>query len=127
MPTPRPSESKLRLEESEDFDARATRPLSRLARPPIRERVRPNRLFARVAALLRRDPVTVVTLLGAELASADAAPQAFTREQLTMIAPYLLELIETELPPGLRAGARDGLAALLTEDGADAAPADLGE
>ena len=117
-------ESRLRLEERDDFEGRATRPLPRLTRPPIREQVRPNRLFARVAALLRRDPVTVVTLLDAALARADAAPQAFTGEQLQTIAPRLLELIETELPPGARDGAREGLAALLAEGGHEAAPAD---
>jgi hypothetical protein len=107
----------------DDAEARITQKVHRGALRPVHERVRPNRLFLRVAALLGRDPATVVTWLSAALRRADAAPQAFTREQLRAVSPSLLELIETELTPAEREGARDGLCSLLREGELELPPA----
>ena len=114
MALPRKTEPKLRLL-SEDFESRATQTFSRPVVRAAREQVRPNPLFARVAALLECRPEEASHHLAAAMAQGEMVPQAFTRVDLVVLRPAILELIDAILPLDARPRARERLRVLIAE------------
>jgi hypothetical protein len=102
--------------ERHDFEDAKTQTARRAAPIHVSEVLRPNRLFSKLAMVFGRDARGAHGLLSPLMARADVAPQALTREQLTAMAPGLLEIIETVLPVDEREQARGRLAELLIEE-----------
>jgi hypothetical protein len=114
MAPSRKTEPKLRLE-GEDFDNRNTQTFQRPTFRAVREQLRPNPLFARVAALLECHPEEACHHLAAAMARAEIVPQAFTRVDLVLLRPSILELIDTMLTPEARPRARERLRGLIAQ------------
>lgn len=114
MALPRKTEPKLRLL-NDDFETRATQTIQRPVARAAREHLRPNPLFARVAALLECRPEEACHHLAAAMAQGEMVPQAFSRVDLVVLRPAILALIEAILPLEARPRARERLRGLIAE------------
>ena len=83
--------------------------------PGVREAIRPNRLFIRLAGALEMSVEVTELLVAHLLVRVDATPGTMTPEQLRALRPSLIAVVDTIFPRLHHTAARIRLEELLAE------------